>query len=51
MQLQSTFNLTVGQDIEVGANEFLQNFEDLLANDNDLLEFNFSNELFILELI
>ena len=45
----SAFNLTVGQDIEVGAYEFLQSFEDLLANDDDLLEFNFGNELFILE--
>ena len=45
----STFCLTVGQDIEVGANKFLQYFEDLLTNDDDPLEFNFNNELFILE--
>ena len=45
----STFNLTVGQDIEVGTSEFLQDFEDLVANDYDLLELNFNNKLFILE--
>ena len=45
----STFCLTVGQDIEVGANKFLQDFEDLLANDDDLLKFNSNNELCILE--
>ena len=45
----SSFNLTAGQDIEVGTSQFLQDYEDLVANDYDLLEFVFNSKLFILE--
>ena len=39
----------ITEDIEVDTNDFLQDFEELLANDDDLLECNFNNEPFILE--